>query len=58
MKKMIKSLLTIVVNWMISTKSGKSLFEYIFNRKLAKKLLPPKAFMRLFSDKDDFFIRF
>jgi len=28
---MIKSLLTIVVNWMISTKSGKSLFEYIFN---------------------------
>jgi 2-polyprenyl-3-methyl-5-hydroxy-6-metoxy-1,4-benzoquinol methylase len=35
-------------------KNNKLLFEYIFNRKLAKKLLPPKAFMRLFSDKDDF----
>jgi FkbM family methyltransferase len=31
MKKMIKSLLTVIVNWMINTKSGKSLFEYVFN---------------------------
>lgn len=28
---MIKSLLTVMVNWMINTKSGKSLFEYVFN---------------------------
>ena len=31
MKKMIKSLLTVMVNWMISTKSGKSLFDYVLN---------------------------
>ncbi|MHA8054516.1 FkbM family methyltransferase [Aquirufa nivalisilvae] len=31
MKNIIKSLLTIIVNWMINTKLGKSLFEYVFN---------------------------
>lgn len=35
-------------------KNSKLLFEYFFPRNLAKKILPTKAFMRLFSDKGDF----
>jgi 2-polyprenyl-3-methyl-5-hydroxy-6-metoxy-1,4-benzoquinol methylase len=35
-------------------KKDKYLFEYLFPRSIAKKLLPTKAFLRLFSDKNDF----
>ena len=35
-------------------KNTKLLFEYFLPRKLAKSVLPTKAFMRLFSDKGDF----
>lgn len=35
-------------------KNTKLLFEYFIPRKLAKSILPTKAFMRLFSDKGDF----
>jgi 2-polyprenyl-3-methyl-5-hydroxy-6-metoxy-1,4-benzoquinol methylase len=35
-------------------KSSKLLFEFLIPRNFAKKLLPHKAFMRLYSDKGDF----
>lgn len=35
-------------------KKEKYLFEYLFPRALAKKILPHKAFLRLYSDQNDF----
>jgi 2-polyprenyl-3-methyl-5-hydroxy-6-metoxy-1,4-benzoquinol methylase len=35
-------------------KKNRYLFEYFFPRSLAKRILPPKAFLRLYSDRNDF----